>query len=143
MKYMLDCPDAGYTHEEKHTMLETLCNMFHMIFPNHDFGFWHDRLARISFFMALESGKAEAFERATCELEQMLVHLEKIQDYTEISHSSLLVNKIKINQTNIAKSSEETLGHTYLRYLNNNDAVFASIKDTPRYLNIKERLSNL
>ena len=141
MKYMLDCTDAGYTHEEKHAMWETLYNMFHMIFPNKDFGFWHGRLARINFFMALESGKAEAFERATCELERMLVHLEKNQDFTEISHSSLLVNKIKINQTNIAKSNTETLGHIYLRYLNNNDAVFASIKDTPRYLSIKERLA--
>ncbi len=141
MKYMLDCTDAEYTHEEKHAMWETLYNMFHMIFPNKDFGFWHDRLARINFFMALESGKAEAFERATCELERMLVHLEKNQDFTGISHSCLLVNKIKINQTNIAKSNTETLGHIYLRYLNNNDAVFASIKDTPRYLNIKERLA--
>ena len=141
MKYMLDCTDTEYTHEEKHAMWETLYNMFHMIFPNKDFGLWHDRLARINFFMALESGKAEAFERATCELERMLVHLEKNQDFTEISHSSFLVNKIKINQTNIAKSNTETLGHAYLRYLNNNDAVFASIKDTPRYLNIKERLA--
>ena len=55
----------------------------------------------------------------------------------------MLVNRIKIDQANIAKSSAETLGHAHLRYLNNNDAVFASIKDTPRYLNIKERLSNL
>ena len=141
MKYLLNCEDAGYTHEEKHKMWEMLYNMFHMVFTKQDFGFWHDRLARISFFMALESGKAGAFEKAICELEQMLVHLEKNQGFTGISHSSLLVNKIKINQTNIAKSNTETLGHTYLRYLNNNDAVFASIKDTPRYLNIKERLA--
>lgn len=141
INYMLDCTDAEYTHEEKHAMWETLYNIFHMIFPNKDFGFWHDRLARINFFMALESGKAEAFERATCELEQMLAHVEKEQTFTNISHSSLLVNRIKIDQTNIAKSSAETLGHTYLRYLNNNDAVFASIKDTPRYLTIKERLA--
>ena len=143
MKYMLDCTDAVYTHEEKHDMWETLYNIFHMIFPNQDFGFWHDRLARISFFMALESGKAGAFEKATAELDQMLIHLEKNQDFTEISHSSLLVNKIRIKQTNIAKSSTETLGHAYLRYLNNNDAVFVSINDTPRYLNIKERLADL
>ena len=110
--------------------------MFHMIFPNQDFGFWHARLARISFFMALESGKTESFERAMRELEQMLIHIEKSQGFTGISHSSLLVNKIKINQTNIAKSSEETLG-------NNNDVIFASVRDTPRYMKIKEQLSNL
>ena len=143
MKYLLDCTDAGYTHEEKHEMLETLYNMFHMIFSNQDFGYWHDRLARISFFMALESGKSGTFEKAICELEQMLAHLEKNQSFTDISHSSLLVNRIKIDQTNIVKSSTETLGHAYLRYLNNNEAVFASIKDTPRYLNIKERIANL
>lgn len=143
MKYLLDYTDAGYTHEEKHKLWETLYNMFHMIFPNQDFGFWHDRLARISFFMALESGKVESFERAIHELEQMLIHIEKNQGFTGISHSSLLVNKIKINQTNIAKSSEETLGHAYLRYLNNNDVIFASIKETPRYMKIKERLSSL
>ena len=143
MKYLLDYTDAGYTHEEKHKLWETLYNMFHMIFPNQDFGFWHDRLARISFFMALESGKVGAFERAIHELEQMLIHIEKNQGFTGISHSSLLVNKIKINQTNIAKSSEETLGHAYLRYLNNNDVIFASIKETPRYIKIKERLSSL
>jgi hypothetical protein len=143
MKYLLDCTDAGYTHEEKHEMLETLYNMFHMIFSNQDFGYWHDRLARISFFMALESGKSGTFEKAICELEQMLAHLEKNQSFTDISHSSLLVNRIKIDQTNIVKSSTETLGHAYLRYLNNNDNVFASIKNDPRYTSIKERLAAL
>lgn len=143
MKYLLDCADSGYTHEEKHELWETLYNMFHMIFPKKDFGFCHDRLARISFFMALESGKTEAFERAICELEQMLDHIEKDQGITEISHSSLLVNRIKIDQINIAKSDEETLGRTYLRYLKSNDVIFASVKDTPRYMKIKERLSDL
>lgn len=144
MKYLLDCSDAGYTHEEKHELWETLYNMFHMIFPNQDFGFWHDRLARISFSMALESGKTGSFERAMCELEQMLIHLEKVQEFKDISHSSLLVNKIKINQMNIAKNNAEPLGHSYWRYLNsNNDVIFASIKDTPRYMKVKEQLSNL
>ena len=86
---------------------------------------------------------AGTFEKTICELEQMLAHIEKGQNFTDISHSSLLVNRIKIDQTNIAKSSTETLGHACLRYLNNNDAVFASIKDMPRYLKIKERLADL
>ena len=143
MKYLLDCEEAGYTHEEKHSMLHTLYDMFYMIFSEKDFGFWHDRLARISFFMALESGKAGQFEKALAELEQMLVHMENYQSFTEITHSSLLVNKVKVNQSNIAKSREESFGHTYLRYLNNNDAVFNSIKNDCRYLRIKERLASL
>ncbi|MBE6617013.1 MAG: helix-turn-helix transcriptional regulator, partial [Ruminococcaceae bacterium] len=64
MKYLIDCKDAGYTHEEKHTMLKSIYDMFHIIFSNEDFGFYNDRLTRISFFMALESGKAGEFDRA-------------------------------------------------------------------------------
>ena len=143
MKYLIDCKDAGYTHEEKHTMLKSLYDMFHIIFSNEDFGFYNDRLTRISFFMALESGKAGEFDRAIGELEKMVLYCEKFKNFTEINHSSLFVNKIKFSRKDISKHSEETLGHAYLRYLNNNDNVFASIKNDPRYTNIKERLSAL
>ena len=143
MKYLIDCKDAGYTHEEKHTMLKSLYDMFHIIFSNEDFGFYNDRLTRISFFMALESGKAGEFDRAIGELERMVLYCEKFKNFTEIDHSSLFVNKIKFSRKDISKHSEETLGHAYLRYLNNNDNVFASIKNDPRYTNIKERLAAL
>ncbi len=143
MKYLIDCKDAGYTHEEKHTMLKSLYDMFHIIFSNEDFGFYNDRLTRISFFMALESGKAGEFDRAIGELEKMVLYCEKFKNFTEIDHSSLFVNKIKFSRKDISKHSEETLGHAYLRYLNNNDNVFASIKNDPRYTSIRERLAAL
>ncbi len=143
MKYLIDCKDAGYTHEEKHTMLKSLYDMFHIIFSNEDFGFYNDRLTRISFFMALESGKAGEFDRAIGELEKMVLYCEKFKNFTEINHSSLFVNKIKFSRKDISKHSEETLSHAYLRYLNNNDNVFASIKNDPRYTSIKERLAAL
>ncbi len=143
MKYLIDCKDAGYTHAEKHTMLKSLYDMFHIIFSNEDFGFYNDRLTRISFFMALESGKAGEFDRAIGELEKMVQYCEKFKNFTEIDHSSLFVNKIKFSRKDISKHSEETLGHAYLRYLNNNDNVFVSIKNDPRYTNIKERLAAL
>ena len=126
MKYLIDCNDAGYTHEEKHTMLKSLYDMFHIIFSNEDFGFYNDRLTRISFFMALESGKAGEFDRAIGELEKMVLYCEKFKNFTEIDHSSLFVNKIKFSRKDISKHSEETLGHAYLRYRNNNDSVFLS-----------------
>ncbi len=143
MKYLIDCKDAGYTHEEKHTMLKSLYDMFHIIFSNEDFGFYNDRLTRISFFMALESGKAGEFDRAISELEKMVLYCEKFKNFTEIDHSSLFVNKIKFNRKDISKHSEETLSHAYLRYLNNNDNVFDSIKNDWRYKNVKERLAAL
>lgn len=73
----------------------------------------------------------------------MVLNCEKFMGFTEIDHSSLLVNKIKIDRSNITKHSEESLGHAYLRYLNNNDNVFAPIMNNPRYTSIKERLAAL
>ncbi len=143
MTYLLNHTKSGYTNEEKHTMWNSLYDMFHMIFANGDFGFYNDRLARIGFFMALESGKAGQFERAIDELEKTVLHCEHFKGFKEVAHSSLLVNKIKINVNDTTKSSEETLGRAYLRYLNNNDNIFASIKDDCRYTNIKERLAAL
>lgn len=143
MKYLLDCGEAGYTHEEKHTMWRSLYDMFHIVFADGDFGFFNDRLARISFFMALESGRTGEFERAIAELESVVQYCEKANNFTEIEHSSLLVNRIKIGQRNVSRSSAETLAHSYLRYLNNNDGVFASIKDDHRYTEIKQRLAAL
>lgn len=66
----------------------------------------------------------------------------------DISHLPVLANIFEVSadvllEIDIAKSSEETLGHAYLRYLNNNDVIFASVRDTPRYMKIKEQLSNL
>lgn len=143
MSYLLNHAKSEYTHEEKHTMWNSLYDMFHMIFTNGDFGFYNDHLARISFFMALESGKAKKFERAMDELETMAQYCEKFKDLTEIAHTSLLVDKIKTNIKDASKSSEESLGHSYLRYLNNNDNVFSSIKSNPRYTSIKERIAAL
>ena len=143
MTYLLNHAASDYTHEEKHKMWRSLYDTFHVIFEDKDFGFYHDRLARISFFMALESSKAEKLETAIEDLERMLAHLENYNEFTKIAHSSLLVNKIKIDHSNIFKSSTETLGHTYLRYLNNNDNVFIAIKDDSRYTALKDRLAVL
>ena len=141
LKYLIDCKEAGYTHEEKHTMWRNLYDMFHMIFPDKDFGFWDDRLARISFFMAIENGISKQYDKAHEELEQILSHIKSYKCFSEISHSSLLVNQLRIDQTNNEKSSEETLSHAYLRYLNNNDTIFAPIKDDSRFVSIKKHLA--
>ena len=143
MTSLVNCEASGYTHEDKHSMLNTMYGIFQMIFNNKDFGYWNDRLSKLSFFMAIESAKIGEYEQALKELEMMLNHIENYQGFTEISHSSLPVNKIKMNKNDIAKSSEETLAHTCLRYLNREEAVFASVKDDRRYMNIKERLANL
>ena len=144
MLSLLDCPEAGYTFEEKHSMWKMLYDMIGMIFPDKDFGFFDDRLARISFFMAAQSAKAGKFERALDELEMLIDHLEKLKDFSKIEHTSLLVNKIKFGVENITKHTEETLGHFYWRHLNRVLAdAYAPVKDSARYVAIKERLAVL
>ena len=141
MKYLLECEEAGYTYAEKHRMWETLYEIFHLIFNNGDFGFWNARLSRICFHMALLSAKAGQYETALEELELMAAHTEKLADFSEIEQTSLLINKVKYDLKNTSKSSEESLGRAYLRYLNNNEDIFTAVKDDDRYLLVKERLA--
>ena len=142
--YLIDCPEAGYTFEEKHSMLKMLYDMIGMIFSDGDFGFFDDRLARISFFMAAQSAKSGEFEKALDELEMLISHLEKLKDFSQIEHTSLLVNKIKFSSDNITKHTEEPLGHFYWRHLNRVLAdAYAPVKDSPRYAAIMERLAVL
>ncbi len=144
MLYLIDCPEAGYTFEEKHSMLKMLYDMIGMIFSDGDFGFFDDRLARISFFMAAQSAKAGKFEQALDELEMLIDHLEKLKNFSQIEHTSLLVNKIKFNSDNITKHTEEPLGHFYWRHLGGVLAnVYAPVKDSARYAKIVERLATL
>ena len=145
MKYLIDCKDAGYTPEEKHSTLSLVYDFYHMIFPNKDFGLWNERLAKICLLMAIESAKAGQPEKAIEELDNMVKNLENYNSNPEISHTSLLVNRIEASQGDIKKHSEETYGHMYLRYLNNkeNEGIFVFAKDDCRYLGIKERLSML
>lgn len=140
---LLDCPEAKYTPEQKHTMWKMLYDIVCIIFSDKDFGFFDDRLARISFFMAAQSAKAGQFEQALDELELMTVHLEALQSFSQIQHTSLLVNTIKVAQSNIFKSQAETLGHAYWRQLNSPESIFASVKNFPRYAAIVERLAAL
>ena len=143
MNYLANADESGYTHEEKHALWETLYDTFYKVFPQKDFGFYHDRLARISFFMALESAKAGQMARALDELEELLEHVELFQSFSEIAHSSLLVNKLRRNIANTTKSSAEPFWRSYLRYLNQSESVFVDLKDDCRYTAIKEKLGAL
>lgn len=143
MEYLLDCPEAKYMPEQKHTMWKMLYDMIGIIFCDKDFGFYDDRLATISFYMAAQSVKSGELEKALGELELMATHLESLQKFSKTEHTSLLVNKIKVAQSNIFKSQAETLGQTYLRHLTKPDSLFAPVKGSARYAAIVDRLAVL
>ena len=144
-KNLIDCKEAGYTHDEKHSMLKTLYDVFNMIFQNQDFGLWNERLAKICFFMAIESAKCGNSEKSLEELELMIAHIENYKAIDEISHTSLFVNKIKVSKECVTKHTEETVARSSLRYLNNkeNEGVFNAVNDDCRYKKIKKRLAEL
>ncbi len=113
----------------------------HMIFHDGDFGFWHDRLARISFFMACDSMRVGEHDRALRELEQTVSHLEGLQNFTSLTHTSLLVRGVEIDQRNTSRSHEETLAQSYLRYLNNQTELFAPVSEDARFADVKKKMA--
>ena len=141
MQYLLNDDAAGYTPAERYEARKMLYGMFHMIFHDGDFGFWHDRLARISFFMACDSMRVGEHDRALCELEQMIGHLEGLQSFTSLTHTSLLVRGLKTDRTYILKSHEEKLSESYLRYLNNQSELFAPVSGDARFVNVKKEMA--
>lgn len=141
MQYHLNCEASGYTPAERHEARKMLYDMFHMIFHDGDFGFWHDRLARISFFMACDSMRVGEHDRALRELEQMLDHLEGEKAFTSLTHTSLLVRGLETDQTCISRSHEETLAQSYLRYLNNQTELFAPVSEDARFVNVKTKIA--
>ena len=141
MRSLLSCKESGYSTEERHSMQKALYDMFYMIFPNEDFGCWEDRLGRLCFFMAVESMKAGEYERAIGELEKMVYHFEKLEDFSVIKHTSPLVNRLTIDRSkHTAKHTEESTAASYLRYLENQKAVFEQIENDVRFLAVKGRL---
>ena len=144
MRNLLSCKESGYSPEERYSMQKMLYDMFYMIFPNEDFGFWEDRLGRLCFFMAMESMKLSEYERALGELEAMASHFEKSENFSIIKHTSPLVNRLTIDRSkNTAKHIEESTAASYLRYLENQKQVFEPIENDERFIVIKERLAKV
>lgn len=143
MQYHLNCDASGYTSAERHEARKMLYDMFHMIFRDGDFGFWHDRLARISFSMACDSMRVGEHDRALCELEQMIGHLKGLENFDVMTHTSLLVKGLKTDRTNTTRSHEEKLTQSYLRYLSNQSDLFTPVSENERFLEVKEKMSSL
>ena len=143
MHSLLACKEAGYTHEDKHAMWHALYDMYNIIFRDQDFGVWEERLAKICFYMAMESAQSRESENALAELEQMLVHIANKNKHGEVTHTSLLVNRITVDRNSIPKHTTESLKHSSLRYLTSaeENGVFDAIKDDLRYKTFKKELN--
>ena len=136
---MMQCPEAGYTAAERHSIRKTIYQFYHLIFTDGDFGFWENRLAQLCRDMALSSAEMGRAEQAFEELAKMCEHTEKYQNFTKIKHTSLLVRGLENDASQCGRSDEYSIAHGFLRSLDNNPR-FKPLQEDERMEIIKNRL---
>ena len=139
---MIQCPEAGYTAEERHAIRETLYKFYHLIFSDGDFGFWENRLGSLCRDMAISSAEMGNIDQAFDELNKMCEHVEKYQKFTHIEHTSLLVRGLKYDSSQSASSDEYSMAHFFLCSLEENPR-FECLRSDERLQAIKNRLQAL
>lgn len=140
LNYLLGCPEAGYTAAERHQIRTTMCDFYRMIFPDGDFGFWHDRLGELYFGLALSSAELGETDRAFAELEKMFEHFTAFENFTVIDHTSLLVRGLHYDIAQSGRSGSENNFSVYLRRLEQNPR-FDSLREDARYTALCARLA--
>ena len=139
---MIQCPEAGYTAEERHSIRETLYQFYHLIFSDGDFGFFENRLGMLSRDMAISSAEMGKIDQAFDELDKMCEHMEKYQKFTNIEHTSLLVRGLKYDSSQSGSSDEYSMAHGFLCSLEENPR-FECLRSDERLQAIKNRLQAL
>ena len=139
---MIQCPEAGYTAEERHAIRETLYKFYHLIFSDGDFGFLENRLGRLCRDMAISSAEMGNIDQAFDELNKMCEHMEKYQKFTNIEHTSLLVRGLKYDSSQSCSSDEYSMAHGFLCSLDENPR-FNCLRTDERLQVIKNRFQSL
>ena len=136
---MMQCPEAEYTAEERHTIREKMYRMFHIVYEDGDFGFSEECLARLCRDMAMSSAEMGLVDRAFAELEEMCDHVEKYERFTSIDHTSLLVRGLHYDDAHTGRSDERSYASGLLYSIEKNPR-FKSIRGDERLETIKARL---
>ena len=139
---MMQCPEAGYTAEERHSIRKALYNFFLTLFPDGDFGFWECRLGTLCRDMALSSAEMGETEQAFAELEEMCEHMEKYDRFVSIDHTSPLVRGLHYEKTMSGNSDERSMAYGFLCSLEENPR-FECLRVDARLQAIKNRLEAL
>ena len=139
---MMQCPEAGYTAEERHSIRETVYKLFRQIFPNGDFGWWENRLGRLCRDMAISSAEMGKLDQAFDELDKMCDHMEKYQRFTSIEHTSPLVRGLQYNASQSGSSTERSIACEFLCSLDE-ISHFQCLRTDARLESIKNRLQAL
>ena len=139
---MIQCPESGYTAEERHSIRETIYNFFHLIYSDSDFGFWENRLGSLCLEMAKNSAEMGNIDQAFDELNKMCKHMEKHQEFKCIDHTSLLVRGLHYDISQSGSSDDYSMAHGFLCVLDENPH-FKPLHKDERLQAIKNRLQAL
>ena len=133
--------DSHYTPEQKHTIAQKLYDIFHIIHENSDFGYMdEDRLGRLCFRMAQDSVSSGEYTQALDELEEMIEHFEKMEAFTEIKQTSLLIDTLTSDKTKIKKHCEDNIFTIFSHYLEECADVFKPLENDERFIEVKKLL---
>ena len=134
--------ENSYSAEERHDICKKLYDIFYIIYEKSDFGYMEEeRLGRLCFRMAQDSAICGNSEKALAELEEMMLHFDKAASFEHINYSSLLVNTLSSDISDIRKKDEENIYKTFSRYLNKRIASFESISTSSRFIAIQKALA--
>lgn len=139
---MIQCSEAGYTAQERHSIRETLYQFYHLIFSDGDFGFFENRLGRLCRDMAISSAEMGKIDQAFDELNKMCDHMEKYQKFTHIEHTSPLVRGLQYDNSQSGSSDEKSMAYGFLCSLDENPR-FNCLHSHKRLESIKKRLQAL
>jgi transcriptional regulator with XRE-family HTH domain len=139
---MMQCPEAGYTAEERHSIRKALYNFFRIIFPDGDFGFWECRLGTLCRDMALSSAEMGKTDQAFAELDEMCSHMEQYDRFVSIDHTSPLVRGVHYEKSMSGNSDERSMAYGFLCSLEENPR-FECLRGDARLQSIKNRLQVL
>lgn len=134
-----------YTNEELHAICKKMVDVYYLIYENADFTPCDEyNIGDLYFQMAKNSAVTGNTERAIDELEEMVKHFDKSAEYTQQKHTSLLINTLstdKNSMTYIPGKKGDNTYSPYLRALDERMDCFAGIANHPRFLAIKEMMS--
>lgn len=136
---MMQCPEAGYTAEDRHSIRETVYKFFHLIFPDGDFGWWENRLGKLCRDMAISSSEMGKTDQAFDELATMCDHMEKYHRFKKIEHTSPLVRGLRYDASQSGSSTERSIACELL-YSLDEISHFKCLHSDERLETIKNRL---
>ncbi len=130
---------GSYSAEEKVRIYRYCVDLYKLLFPDGDYGFYACRIAGDSGYLAAALAECGRYEECMTVLEEMADASILYDTQDAGKHTSLLVNLQTHSPQNATKNFIENQSCLRLRSLEN--TVYDPIRENPRFLRVKERLS--